>query len=69
METNNRFCLSFSKMSLQEAGLPLSVCIQCKLSLRHTQWTKDKFCEPILAKATWHAERCDSANEETLKKV
>ena len=46
-------------VSLQEAGLPLSVCIQlqeCRLSLRNVQWTarQDEFWflrEPILARA------------------
>ena len=57
-------------MSLQEAGLPLSVCIQlqeCKLSLCSLDHKTDEFwflCEPILARAAWHAERCNSVREE-----
>ena len=45
MATSNRIRVSVIEgyyLSLQEAGLPLSVCIQlqeCKLSLRHAQWT------------------------------
>ena len=45
MATSNRIRVSVIEgyyVSLQEAGLPLSVCIQlqeCKLSLRHAQWT------------------------------
>ena len=45
MATSNRIHVSVIEgyyVSLQEAGLPLSVCIQfqdCKLSLRHAQWT------------------------------
>ena len=45
MATSNRIRVSVIEgyyVSLQEAGLPLSVCIQlqeCKLSLSHAQWT------------------------------
>ena len=43
-------------VSLQEAGLPLSVCIQlqeCKLSLRHAQWTARQMSSGFSVSLFW----------------
>ena len=64
-------------VSLQEAGLPLSVCIQlqeCNLSLRHAQWTARQTSSGFSVSLFWPEQLGEqkgviSVSEEALKEM